>query len=102
MRVTRQLRQNLFLHFAEQPRLSSCLMSPQMPHGKIHCPSMQPHASERRSAMCKAQSLGSSLIHTIPAPHQRFPGLEDAALLFTRYQPPNSSLPCVEDTLSFT
>ncbi len=52
------------------------------PHGKTHCLSMQPPASERHSAVCKAQSLGSSLIHTIPAPHQR--------------------LPCVEDTLSFT
>ncbi len=53
--------------------------------------------------MYKAQSLGSSLIHTIPAPHQRLPCLEDTALLFTRYQPPHhSGLPCVEDTLSFT
>ncbi len=39
-------------------------------------------ASERRSAVCKAQSLSSSLIHRIPAPHQR--------------------LPCVENILSFT
>ncbi len=54
-------------------------------------------ASERRFAVCKAQSLGSSLIHTIP--HQWLPCLEDTALLFTRYQPPNSGLPCVEDTL---
>ncbi len=57
---------------------------------------------ERRSAVHKAQSLGSSLIHTIPAPHQQLPCLEDTALLFKRYQPPNSGLPCVEDTLSFT
>ncbi len=82
------------------------LMSPQMLHGKTHCLSMQPPASEQRSALCKAQSLGSSLIHTIPAAHQWLPGLEDTALLFTRlfirYQPPNSGLPCVEDTLSFT
>ncbi len=28
-----------------------------------------------------------SLIHTIPAPHQWLPCLEDTALLFTRYQP---------------
>ncbi len=49
--------------------------------------------------MYKAQSLGSSLIHTIPAPHQRLPCLEDTALLFTWYQPPHSGLPCVEDTL---
>ncbi len=49
---------------------------------------MQPPALERRSAVYKAQSLGSSLIHTIPAPHQRLPCLEDTALLFTRYQPP--------------
>ncbi len=39
-------------------------------------------ASERRSAVCKAQSLSSSLIHRIPAPHQW--------------------LPCVPDNLSFT
>ncbi len=77
------------------------LMSPQMPHGKTHCLSMQPPASERRSAVCKAQSLVSSLIHTIPAPHQWLPCLEDTTLLFTRYQPPNSGLPCEEDTLSF-
>ncbi len=32
--------------------------------------SMQPPALQRRSAIHKAQSLGSSLIHTIPAPHQ--------------------------------
>ncbi len=32
---------------------------------------MQPLALEQRSAVYKAQSLGSSLIHTIPAPHQR-------------------------------
>ncbi len=38
-------------------------------------------ASERRSAVCRAQSLSSSLIHTIPAPHQW--------------------LPCVRDNLSF-
>ncbi len=74
------------------------LMWLQMPHGKTHCLSMQPPTS----AVCKAQSLGSSLIHTIPASHQRLPGLEDTALLFTRYQPPNSGLLCVEDTLSFT
>ncbi len=78
------------------------LMSPQIPHGQTHCLSLQPPASERRSAVCKAQSLGSSLIHTIPAPHQWLPCLEDTALLFTRYQPPNSGLPCVEDNLSFT
>ncbi len=41
-------------------------------------------------AKYKAQSLGSSLIHTIPAPHQRLPCLEDTALLFTRYQPPTA------------
>ncbi len=70
-------------------------------HGKTHCLSMQPPASERRSAVCKAQSLVSSLIHTIPAPHQWLPCLEDTTLLFTRYQPPNSGLPCEEDTLSF-
>ncbi len=64
------------------------LMSPQMPHGKTHCLSMQPPASERRSAVCKAQSLGYSLIHMIPTPHQWLPCLEDTALLFTRYQPP--------------
>ncbi len=52
-----------------------------------HCLSMQPPALERRSAEYKAQSLGSSLIHTIPAPHQRLPCLEDTALLFARYQP---------------
>ncbi len=63
---------------------------------------MQPPALERRSALYKAQSLGSSLIHTIPATHQRLPCLEDTALLITRYQPPHSGLPCVEDTLSFT
>ncbi len=73
-------------------------MSPQMPHG----PLSKHTALERRSAVYKAQSLGSSLIHTIPAPHQRLPCLEDTALLFTRYQPPDSGLPCVEDTLSFT
>ncbi len=39
-------------------------------------------ASERRSAVCKAQSLSSSLIHRIPAPHQW--------------------LPCERDNLSFT
>ncbi len=33
------------------------------------------------------QPLGSSLIHTIPAPHQRLPCLEDTVLLFARYQP---------------
>ncbi len=33
-------------------------------------------ASERRSVVCKAQSLSSSLIHTIPAPHQRLPCVE--------------------------
>ncbi len=49
------------------------LMSPQMPHGKTHCPSMQPPASERHSAVCKSQSIGSSLIYTIPAPHQWLP-----------------------------
>ncbi len=55
------------------------LMSPQMPQGKTHCLSMQPPASERCSAVCKAQSLGSSLffgrqcslIHTIPVPQQQ-------------------------------
>ncbi len=66
-------------------------MSPQMPHGKTHCLRMQPPTSERRSATCKAQSLGSSLtshdtspssvaamsgrhcslIHTIPVPQLR-------------------------------
>ncbi len=51
---------------------------------RTHCLSMQPPASERRSAMCKAQSLGSSLIHTIPYPHQQLLGLEDTALLFTQ------------------
>ncbi len=55
-----------------------------------HCLSMQPPALERRSAVYKAQSLGSSLIHMIPAPHQRLPCLEDTALLFTRYQPPTA------------
>ncbi len=56
---------------------------------------MQPPALERRSAVYKAQSLGSSLIHTIPAPHQRLPCLEDTALLFTRYQhPPQWSAVC--------
>ncbi len=48
------------------------LMSPQMPHRKTLCPSMQPPASERCSAMCNAQSLGSSLIHSIPAAAARF------------------------------
>ncbi len=52
-----------------------------------HCLSMQPPTLEWRSAVYKAQSLGSSLIHTIPAPHQRLPCLEDTALLFARYQP---------------
>ncbi len=104
-RTSARLRMSPFHGGAEsqgQIQELSVLMSPQMPHGKTHCPSMQPPAPEQRSAMSKAQSLGSSLIHTIPAPHQRLPGLEDTALLFIRYQPPNSSLPCVEDTLSFT
>ncbi len=34
-------------------------------------------ASERRSAVCRAQSLSSSLIHRIPAPHQRLPCVEN-------------------------
>ncbi len=34
-------------------------------------------ASERRSAVCKAQSLSSSLIHRIPAPHQWLPCVRD-------------------------
>ncbi len=75
------------------------LMSPQMPHGKTHCLSMQPPASERRSAVCKAQSLGSSLIHMIPTPHQWLPCLEDTALLFTRYQPHISGCHVYRDTL---
>ncbi len=81
-------------------------MSPQMPHGPLSKHTAPP--PERRSAVYKAQSLGSSLIHTIPAPHQRLPCLEllsyshdtsptsaaavleDTALLFTRYQPPTA------------
>ncbi len=34
-------------------------------------------ASERRSAVCKAQSLSSSLIHMITAPHQQLPCVEN-------------------------
>ncbi len=85
------------------------------PHGKTHCLSMQPPASERHSAACKAQSLGSSLIHTIPAPHQWLPCVEDT-LSFTDISPtsaaavcrgyplihmipaPHQWLPCVEDS----
>ncbi len=94
------------------------LMSLHIPHGNTHCLNMQPPASEWRSAVFKAQSLGSSLIHTIPAPRQQLPCLEDTALLFTRYQwspvcrghslihripAPHQWLPCLEDTpLLFT
>ncbi len=63
---------------------------------------MQPPALERRSAVYKAQSLGSSLIHTIPAPHQRLPCLEDTALLFTRYQPPHSGCRVWKTLLSYS
>ncbi len=59
-------------------------------------------ASERRSAVCKAQSLSSSLIHTMPAPHQRLPCWGRHCSLIHTNQPPNSGLPCVENTLSFT
>ncbi len=34
-------------------------------------------ASERRSAVCRAQSLSSSLIHMITAPHQQLPCIEN-------------------------
>ncbi len=47
-------------------------------------------ASERRSAVCKAQSLSSALNHLIPAPHQRLPCVLDN-LTFPRYQPLISS-----------
>ncbi len=40
-------------------------------------------APHQRSAVCS----GHSLIHMIPAPHQRLPCLEDTGLLCTRYQP---------------
>ncbi len=76
------------------------LTSSQMPHGKAHYRSMQPPASERCSAMCKAQSLGSSLIHMIPAPHQRLPYVEDTFIHMITA--PHQQLPCVEHTLSFT
>ncbi len=56
---------------------------------------MQPPALERRSAVYKAQSLGSSLIHTIPdPPHQRLPCLEDTALIHTIPAPPQRSAVC--------
>ncbi len=47
--------------------------------------------------MYKAQSLGGH--DTSPSSAAAVFG---TALLFTRYQPPDSGLPCVEDTLSFT
>ncbi len=92
MRCTRQLRLNLFLHFAEQHRLwlIDCSLIHTIPapqqwsvvcrgHSLVH---MIP-AQHQRSAVCR----GHSLIHMIPAPHQRLPCLEDTGLLFTRYQP---------------
>ncbi len=71
-------------------------------------------ASERRSAVCKAQSLSSSLsqdtspssvaavctgqplIHIITAPHQRLPCVEDIFLIHM-ITAPHQRLPCVED-----
>ncbi|KAF4098610.1 hypothetical protein G5714_020640 [Onychostoma macrolepis] len=49
-------------------------MSPQMPRGPL---------SKHAAPASEWLPLGSSLIHTIPAPHQRLPCLEDTALLFT-------------------
>ncbi len=43
-----------------------------------------------------------SLIHTIPAPHQRLPCLEDTALLFTRYQPHISGCRVWKTLLSYS
>lgn len=59
-------------------RVPMLLQMPRGPLSKHAAP-----ASERCSAVCKAQSLGSSLIHTIPAPHQWLLCLEDTGLLFT-------------------
>ncbi len=83
---------------------------------------MQPPALERRSAVHKAQSLGSSLIHTIPAPQQRsavcrghslihmIPAPHQQAAVFGRHcslihtiPAHHQRLPCLEDTaLLFT
>ncbi len=51
-------------------------------------------ASEQRSAVCKAQSLSSSLIHTILAPHQRLLCVEHT--LIHRITAPHQRLQCVE------
>ncbi len=59
------------------------LMSPQMPHGKTHCLSMQPQSgmqstttwllthSHDTSSVAAMSGRHCSLIHTIPAPQQR-------------------------------
>ncbi len=58
-------------------------------------------APHLRAAFCRVQiTINWLLTHS----HDTSPSsvaacLEDTALLFTRYQPPNSSLPCVEDTM---
>ncbi len=48
--------------------------------------------------MCR----GHSLIHMIPAPHQRLPCLEDTALLFAQYQPHISGCRVWKTLLSYS
>ncbi len=85
-----------------QRREQRVLMAPQMPHGKTHCLSMQP-PPQSGVLLCAKHN------HLAPHSFTRCQPLisscrvwEDTALLFTRTSPPNSGLPCVEDTLSFT
>ncbi len=73
-------------------------MSPQMLHGKKTLSKHAAPASERRSAMCKAQSLSSSLIHTMPAPQQRSAVCRGYPLIHM-IPAPHQRLPCVKDTI---
>ncbi len=74
-------------------------MSPQMPHG----PLSKHTAPPLRAAVCRVQSTITWLLtHSHDTSPSSVAAVFGTALLFTRYQPPDSGLPCVENTLSFT
>ncbi len=80
-------------HVAADDRTAHCLsMQPLPQSGVLPCTKhshLAPHSFTNTSPSSAAAVFGRhcSLIHTIPAPQQRLPCLEDTGLLFTQYQP---------------